>query len=68
MIKAVKYLSCQMATVLTTVTNDWLYFQDFVTTSLDQKADASDLRALLSKDELDSTAQSIINQLQVFSL
>jgi len=38
--------------------------KDFVTTSLDQKADASDLRALLSKDELDSTAQSIINQLQ----
>ena len=34
---------------------------------MDQKADASDLRALLSKDELDSTAQSIINQLQVFS-
>ncbi|CAG5113070.1 Oidioi.mRNA.OKI2018_I69.chr2.g7215.t2.cds [Oikopleura dioica] len=38
--------------------------KDFVTTSLDQKADAADLRALLSKDELDSTAQSIINQLQ----
>lgn len=38
--------------------------KDFVTNSLDKKADASDLRAFLSKDDLDETAQSIIHQLQ----
>lgn len=37
---------------------------DFVVTNLDKKANASDLAGMLSKDDLDATAQEIINQLQ----
>ena len=38
--------------------------RDYVVNNLDKKADVSDLEGMLSKDDLDSTAQAIINQLQ----
>ena len=38
--------------------------RDFVKDNLEKKADASELSGLLSKDDLDATAQAIINQLE----
>ena len=38
--------------------------RDFVLRNLDEKADKSDFDGLLSRDDLDETAQAIINQLQ----
>lgn len=37
---------------------------DYVNNNLDKKASKEDLEGMLSKDDLDATAQAIINQLQ----
>jgi len=38
--------------------------RDYVMNNLEKKADATDLEGMLSKDDLDATAQAIIDQLQ----
>ena len=38
--------------------------RDFVLRNLDEKADKADFERLLSRDDLDETAQAIIAQLQ----